>query len=270
MTPQRILRESRIIALRERVKADPVALDAYASQPSFPGITDADFLNTAIAVPEAAPTLTVSSGAAQEIAATDSENAIRVYQYLGTLNRTQAADARLWVTLAHTTFWDYVRARWGEDDRTRLRTAVLRHWFVPEGGGKAALRTQAISRLWWAAHLTYAPWERDSELSVFESADKYHFTRILLRQQQIYFDLVERDFGSDLRLRTCVLDALGRHLPTVSQKDGLSRESSKRLNLLLKHRQIASLEIDRLRTLCDELVSAVAASLANTGRAPEP
>ena len=264
MTPQRILRESRIIALRERVKVDPAALDVYASQPSFSGINESDLLNTAITVPETAPTLAVPSGAAQEIAATDSENAIHVYHYLGTLNRTQAADARLWVTLAHTTFWDYVRARWGEEEPAKQRTAVLRHWFVPEGGGKAALRTQAISRLWWAAHLTYAPWERDSELAVFESADKYHFTRILLKQQQIYFDLVERDFGSDLRLRTCVLDALGRHLPTVSQKDGLSRESSKRMNLLLKHRRIASLDIDRLRALCDEVVGAVAAGLANT------
>jgi hypothetical protein len=69
------------------------------------------------------------------------------YEYLPDLNRTQAADSRLWVTLAHTTFWEYVRARWGDDDKAKLRTAVFRHWFVPEGGSKAALRTQAISRL---------------------------------------------------------------------------------------------------------------------------
>jgi hypothetical protein len=67
---------------------------------------------------------------------------------------------------------------------------VLRHWFVPEGASKAALRTHAISRLWWAAYLTYAPWDRDPELVVFKTADRFRFTRILLKQQQIYFDLV--------------------------------------------------------------------------------
>jgi hypothetical protein len=270
MKSQRILRESSIIALKQRVASDPNALELYVSAASFPEIEDGDLLNTAISSPDSSPTLVVSSGNVKDVAATDYENAVLVYSYLRGLNRTQAADARLWVTLAHTTFWDYVRARWGEDDRSKLRTAVFRHWFVPEGGGKAALRTQAISRLWWAAHLTYAPWETDPELSVFKTSDKFHFTGVLLRRQQIYFDLVERDFGSDLRLRICVLDSLNRYLSSVTWKDGLSRESSKRLNLLAKHRQIASLPIDQLRKACDDLIAATATQLGDHGSSPEP
>jgi hypothetical protein len=71
--------------------------------------------------------------------------------------------------------------------------------------------------------------------------------------------------GSDLRLRICVLDALDRYLPSVSWKDGLSRESSKRLNLLVKHRQISSLDIGALRKSCDDLVAKVAVGLAPGG-----
>jgi hypothetical protein len=265
MKAQRILRASTVVVLKQRAASDHDSLELYASAASFPGIVDADLLNTAVAIPDSPPTLVMSSGNIQDVAATDCENAILLYNYLPGLSRTQAADSRLWVTLAHTTFWDYVRARWGEDDRSRLRTAVLRHWFVPEGGSKAALRTQAISRLWWAAHLTYAPWEGDPQLSVFETADKFHFTRVLLKRQQIYFDLVERDYGSDLRLRTCILDALDRYLPSVSWKDGLSRESSKRLNLLLKHQQVASLDVGRLRKACDILIATVAAELGDAG-----
>src|SRR3972149_2700016 len=269
MTTQRILHESKIVILRQRVKEDQDGLDVYKNAASFDGIADEDLLNTAIPVSNAAPALVVVPGGARDVASTDGENAILVYNYLPALNRTQAADARLWVTLAHTTFWTYVRARWGEDEQGKLRTAVLRHWFVPEGGGKAALRTQAISRLWWAAHLTYAPWERDPDLLVFETADKFRFTRVLLKQQQIYFDLVERDYGSDLRLRTCLLDALDRYLPSVSQKDGLSRESSKRLNLLVKHRQITSLDVASLRKSCDDLVAGVAARLGSGSASAE-
>jgi hypothetical protein len=270
MIIQRILRGQRVAAMRQKVKDDPGALDLYASASSFPGLADEDLLNTTISLPDAPPILVVPAGGAQDVASHDADNAILVYNYLGALNRTQAADTRLWATLAHTTFWDYVRARWGEDDRDKLRTAVLRHWFVPEGASKAALRTHAVSRLWWAAHLTCAPWERDPELGVFKSADRFRFTRILLRRQQIYFDLVERDYGSDLRLRICVLDALDRHAPSVSWKDALSREASKRLNLLVKHRQIGSLDLDSLRRTCDRLIGDVATGIAGGVASPPP
>lgn len=249
-------------ALRQRATSDPQMLETYASASSFSGIDEDDLLITTISVPDAPPMLMAPAGTAQDVASHDADNAILLYNYLATLNRTQAADPRLWVTLAHVTFWDYVRARWGEDDSDKLRTAILRHWFVPEGASKAALRTHAISRLWWAAHLTHAPWERDHDLLVFKTADRFRFTRILLKRQQIYFDLIERDFGSDLRLRTCILDALDRHLPHVSWKDGLSRKASKRLNLLVKYRQMGSLDLDSLRKTCDALVADVAAGLS--------
>jgi len=254
MQTLRILRTDKVVKLRQAAEHDDTALEAYAGAPSFPSISDADLLNTTILVPDTPPRLEVAP-AKQDRPAQDADNAIRVYRYLETLTRTQAADHRLWISLAHTIFFEYVKARWGDEDRTKLRTSVLRHWFLPRGRSKAALRTQAISRLWWAAYLTYAPWKEDPELEVFKTADEFRFTRTLLRQQQIYFDHIERNYGSDLRLRICLLDSLDRYLGTVSQKDGLSRETSKNVLLLLKHRQIASLPLKTLREICDEIVS---------------
>lgn len=261
MRTLQILRHEKVLKLRQAAELDDTALEAYVGAPPFPGISDADLLNTTIQVPDSEPTLVVEGSSRQKRPTQDAENAILVYRYLGALTRTQAADMRLWVTLAHTTFFEYVKARWGTDDRADLRTAVLRHWFSPRGHSKAALRTQAISRLWWAAHLTYAPWKENPELEVFKTADEFRFTRILFRQQQIYFDHIERNYGSDLRLRTCLLDSLDRQLGIVSQKDALSRETSKSLNLLLRHRQIASLDLGTLRTVCDEVVLKVATLL---------
>lgn len=267
MIPQRILKADRVQAMRQGVKEEqPAALEVYRqSEPCAFG--DDDLLNTTISVPDVPPALVAPHGHARELAAHDADNAVLIHEYLGALSRTQAADDRLWVTLAHTTFWDYVRARWGADEGAKLRSSVLSHWFVPEGGGKGALRRQAISRLWWAAHLTCAPWERDPELARFRTADRFHFTRILLKRQQIYFDLIERNYGSDLRLRTCVLASLERHAPAVAWRDELSREVAKRLNLMLKHRRICSFDVDALHRTCDDLVSAVASSIA-AGAAP--
>lgn len=261
MTVQRILRERRLAALRQQVVTSPGSLEVYAKGTSFSEIKEEDLVNTTIAIPDVVPELIAPAGTARTLASHDADNAVLIYQYLS-LNRTQAADVRLWVTLAHTTFWDYTRARWGKTDTDDLRTAVLDHWFVREGKSKAALRIHAISRLWWAAYLTHAPWERNRELSVFKTEDEFRFTRILLRNQQIYMDLIERNYGSDLRIRTCVLDALDRHLPSVSRKDDLSKETSKRLNLLVKHRQLGSLDLDSLRKTCDTLVAEIAGGLA--------
>jgi len=140
MKPQAILKSSAVLTMRQRVPSDDSALDVYRGAAFFPDVAQSDLLATPIVVPDTIPALVMPTGNAQEIAATDFENAVLVFEYLPDLSRTQAADPRLWVTLAHTTFWHYVRARWGETAKEPLRTAVLRHWFVPEGG-KASLRT---------------------------------------------------------------------------------------------------------------------------------
>ena len=87
---------------------------------------------------------------------------------------------------------------------------MLDHWFI-SGKGLAALRRNAVARLWWAAHLTCAPWESDPKLAPFKNADRYFYTKVLLRSQQVFQDTIERDFGRDPELLRAQVERTLRH-----------------------------------------------------------
>jgi len=269
MTNLMILRRTKEQVLLQKVRTSAERVEMYRSAAVFPDIQEADLLRTTIQISDAPPALQMPDGdSSQDRSVTDAENAIRLYQYLGEMTRTQASDSRLWAALSHTTFWEYTQKRWpvpkeAQHDQRGGNpvTFILQHWFV-EGGGKAALARHAISRLWWAAHLTKAPWEKDRDLAIFEQADKWRFTRLMLRYQQIYVDVMERDFGSDLRLRSCFLAAIEKWLPKVGRKGDLSSESAKRINLVLKGRSLGALKVGDMFTVCDRIVENVARQLS--------
>jgi hypothetical protein len=166
----------------------------------------------------------------------------------------QASDPRLWSTLTHTLFWDYVKRRWPALDGNHERRAeyVTEHWFTR--GGKAGLRRNAISRLWWAAELTLKPWEDDPELGAFQSEDPAKYTKILVSSSQLWFDLLERDYGSSPRVRICVLDAFSAvDLGGVGVTD-LSNQATKDLNCLARTRNLDAMDVASLRELCRDVV----------------
>lgn len=246
MPKQKIFNRTTCIRMREKLIEDE-QLGIYRSSDVYPGIEEQNMLNTTIEIPEEAPLLEVSG----RVTANDADNAVKIYDYLGRLTRTQAADSRLWTTLTHTTFWEYCRKRWSSEININY---VADHWFERRGAGLGALRRNAISRLWWAAHLTIAPWEIDNALNMFKSSDRAKYTRTLLSQAQVFQDVLEVSYGSNLHVRICLLDALSRYLPEVSNKDSLSKDVSKKLNLLLKHRQIDAMQVPELHSLVTEYV----------------
>ena len=67
----------------------------------------------------------------------------------------------------------------------------------------------AFSRLWWAAELTYAPWEKDQKFNCFKTDDPYKYTKILSEnnKSQAIVDVLEREFGGSLLFRICFLEA---------------------------------------------------------------
>jgi hypothetical protein len=184
----------------------------------------------------------------------DAENAQLVYEYLGPLKPIYAAEGRLWASLTHGDFWEYSRWRFPlpENDESAVKH-VRSHWFV-ESSGLAALRRNAVARLWWAAELTVAPWERDSALTIFQKADRYHFTKGLLASQQVYQDVMERDFGSNLRLRISFLDALLEHANGSPSLDKLVKESAVQMTLLLRFRHLLTLPVPEMSEACKEVV----------------
>lgn len=184
----------------------------------------------------------------------DAENSIRVHQWLRHLPRAAATDARLWTYLSHAEYFEYCRARWDvPSDIEAARRAIVSHWFV--GGGRGGLRRNAVARLWWAAALTFAPWDMDSELDHWRKPDPYHFTRVLLSNQDVYQGVVERRFGSSLRVRILLLQAIDE-IGATALPSGASRFVTaflKGVNLLSAHTEIEGLPCDvayaRLRSL---------------------
>ncbi len=260
MPTQSIINGSQLVAMRDKVVSEPKIQKLYAEASLYPLSSDTRWLDTLIQVPENPPELQVSRDRAED----DFRNAVRVYEYLGPLDRTQAADPRLWTTLTHTTFWKYSQLRWPTADEDP--NYILTHWFERPGAGLGALRRNAISRLWWAAHLTVAPWETDNELTHLKSSDRYKFTRTLLSQAQIFQDVLEREFGSNVRIRALLLNALSKHLRDVPNKDRLSKEVSKQLLLTLKHRHVDALPAAEADPIIDALVQRAAEKSVNTSK----
>lgn len=224
-------------------------LTKYSTADRYDDINENDLLKTTIKVTDTIPDLVVPDMGSNKF---DAENAIKIFEYLGKLDRTQAEDFRLWVTLTHIHFWKYSQSRW--PFRSGRATYVKEHWFV-KGKGLGALRRNAISGLWWSAKLTYAPWEINNELGIFESPDRGKFTKILMSQAQISQDILERTYGSNLALRICLLDALDKRfaLQKVTNKDNLTKDIAKKITLTLKHRQIDALCINELNDVVNEI-----------------
>ncbi|NNE35432.1 MAG: hypothetical protein HKN13_09355 [Rhodothermales bacterium] len=252
MRVQTILSSGQLATMRQRVHSESSVKLIYSKGNHYPLPMDTKLLNTLIEVPEQPPELLTGGSRGDE----EANNAVKVHDYLGRLDRTQAADPRLWTTLTHTTFWDYCRRRWPVSGKDA--SYILEHWFEKPGGGLGALRRNAISRLWWAANLTVAPWETDQALSHFQSSDRFKFTRILLSQAQIFQDVLEREYGSNLRLRTLLLSSLEKYLPSVSNKDNLSKATSTQLLLVLKNRHVDALPLVEAETVIDSIVASAA------------
>lgn len=114
----------------------------------------------------------------------DCQSSITIFQELMNLDKVQANDKRLWTCLTHTIFFDYTRKRWNINAGTSEDTITSRFHF--EGVGIEARMRNAISRLWWAAKITY-----DESLQ-----NKFELTELLWEKQDVYTAIVERSFAT--------------------------------------------------------------------------
>jgi hypothetical protein len=114
----------------------------------------------------------------------DFENSKKIFAAFKNLDKTQANDKRLWVALTHSIFFSYTKERWNIDEKTSGDTIISRFHF--EGAGLETRMRNSISRLWWAAKITYDE-NRDN---------KFELTELLLEKQDIITSLVERSYGT--------------------------------------------------------------------------
>lgn len=187
----------------------------------------------------------------------DLENSIALHNYYSSIDETQASDPRLWVYLSHVEFRKYTLARWGLEDphsdlkddaaKKRATNQLMEHWFI--SGNDRDLRRHAIARLWWAAHLTYAPWERDPEFfGDLKKKDPYYFTKILLFTQDIYQQVLERAMGRSDRILITVLEFLGENKKFAKSREKI-RNLMKELNLIYGTKKIITLDRTSLRLI---------------------
>ena len=171
----------------------------------------------------------------------EAENAIRIYEYLP-IDNTIASDPRIWAYLAHTQFCEYVIERWNinsKDDSDKIQ----QRFFL--NGNARSLRRHSIARLWWAAKLTIEPWKTSEKLSSLKKADKYHYTRVLMKDESLASDIVERpQLSSSPILFIGILEFLDKH-PEYNGR-AFYREFLKEIILTLGYRKIMTLNLDML------------------------
>lgn len=115
----------------------------------------------------------------------DCQNSIEIFKQLSSLDKVQANDKRLWVSLTHTIFYNYVWQRWkfGSEEISDDKIKERYHF---EGAGIDSRTANAISRLWWTAKVTY-----DSKRD-----DEFELTRLIWEKQDLWTGLMERSFSA--------------------------------------------------------------------------
>lgn len=248
---QNIFRRSAVERLRNDLRSGN-SLQSYMNE-TKPTISESDLWSSTISVEGKPPVLLVP---AEDPASGDLANAIQLHDYYKNIDETQASDPRLWTYLSHIEFRSYSLKRWGlakpiaEMDlfeKTKAINFLLEHWFI--SGNDRDLRRHAIARLWWAAHLTYAPWESDPEFfGELKNEDPYFYTRILLSTQDIYQQLLERAMGRSNRILISVLEYLNENKEFAGSRENV-RALMKELNLQYGTKKIISLDKEALHRL---------------------
>lgn len=235
------------------------SLDGYFKK-SFP-VKEEELLPSTIVPQGKPPALKAPAG---DPVSADLENSIALHEYYKGIDETQASDPRLWTYLSHVQFRDYSLARWGyagsykeikKEEKDKAINYFLEHWFT--GSNDRDLRRHAIARLWWAGHLTYAPWESDPEyFGDIKKDDPYFYTKILLSTQDIYQQVLERAMGRSNRILISVLDYLATH-PGFAQSREKVRSLMKELNLAYGTKKLIALERPVIKTLIEQIAAEI-------------
>ncbi|MBV9159911.1 MAG: hypothetical protein JO019_04940 [Candidatus Kaiserbacteria bacterium] len=254
---QKIYRRDVVEHMRNELRSG-ASLESYFKE-SFPA-KEKELLPSTIVLQTKAPVLKAPKS---DPVSADIDNAITLYEHYRNLDETQASDPRLWVYLSHVEFRKYSLVRWGLDgtykdlkdaaEKTKAINYLLEHWFI--SGNDRDLRRHAIARLWWAAHLTYAPWESDPEFfGDLKNKDPYYYTRVLLSTQDIYQQVLERAMGRSNRVLISVLDFLGKNKKFAQSRESI-RTLMKELNLAYGTKKIITLDRASLSALIEKVAA---------------
>lgn len=138
--------------------------------------------------------------------ATDIENAIAIYEHLR-LQPYQAADMRLWVSLTHYTYWDYMQYRWPIKDKNR-RSNILSRYF----DGEKPFSRNGLARLWWSVHLTV-------DDTAKTDTERYRYTKLFWNDQDKVDNLSSYNLCHIKPLLWAVLATYERHSDKFTNRE---------------------------------------------------
>lgn len=176
----------------------------------------------------------------------DLTTAISIYEAYQNLSPLFAQQDTLWVSLAHTDLFDYLKHRWPipsneRDTEEKQISFISEHWFRSSNG----IIRSALMGLWWAVNC-----------SVDESReDKYELTRILF----LNYSFRTMFYGASqlFRHREATLGILGflKDNPEVFGENAETRGEflTKYFNQLGGVKQLASLDRNFFRAECERI-----------------
>ena len=176
----------------------------------------------------------------------DIENAPRVHEYFGEMDRANASDARLWTYLSFVTFRSYMEERWPllSDVDDSWKSRVRDRWLLHNGSiTRGRLVRHGIARLWWVAHLTYDP---DSSSNA-TADDAYAYTKEVFKSEDRINALFDREVGAIPTVMKAVLTHAAE-LGTAA-KDKYIQSIMRYLRLVNGYRDIGVLDQSTINNL---------------------
>lgn len=178
--------------------------------------------------------------------AKDVDNAPRVHEYLGEIDRANASDARLWSYLAFGTYRDYMERRWSLFEVENWKGRVKDRWLLPNGFvTRGRLVRHGVARLWWVSHLTFMPAAEEG----IAKDDPYAYTKEVFKSEDRLNAIFDREVGAFPSVMKAVLD----HAASIGTQasDKYLQRVMQYLTLINGYRDVGMLDVSALCDLID-------------------
>lgn len=137
----------------------------------------------------------------------DLNNCKIMFERLQFLSESQASDERLWAGLTHSTFYEYMRRRWGYGYGTKPKSAekeasAIQTRFFFKGSGRNGFYRNTLAKCWWVGHNTYDP---NNKQNPFERLDIIGWNDLNSKVTEFFFNFT---FSSNQRVLSAIIEAL--------------------------------------------------------------
>lgn len=130
-----------------------------------------------------------------------------LYEKLQFLSESKASDERLWAGLTHTTFYGYMKKRWGYGPGKKLGNAekeagAISTRFFYRHSGRRGFYRNTLSKCWWVGHNTYNPHNADNHFEMLDIIGSNDFN------SKINELFNNHTFSSNPNVMAAIIDAL--------------------------------------------------------------